>query len=66
MWDATSNSNIEPKPESNFRLFQSQVRISFETVELICLFVSFFLHLFILQAIYIVLQDLKMKMLFVE
>ena len=26
----------------------------------------FFLHLFILQAIYIVLQDLKMKMLFVE
>ena len=30
------------------------------------LFVSFFLHLFILQAIYIVLQDLKMKMLFVE
>ena len=31
----------------------------------ICLFI-FFLHLFILQAIYIVLQDLKMKMLFVE
>ena len=29
-----------------------------------CLF--FFLNLFILQAIYIVLQDLKMKMLFVE
>ena len=28
--------------------------------------VFFFLHLFILQAIYIVLQDLKMKMLFVE
>ena len=28
--------------------------------------VYFFLHLFILQAIYIVLQDLKMKMLFVE
>ena len=28
------------------------------------LFVYFFLHLFILQAIYIVLQDLKMKMLF--
>ena len=26
----------------------------------------FFIHLFILQAIYIVLQDLKMKMLFVE
>ena len=26
----------------------------------------YFLHLFILQAIYIVLQDLKMKMLFVE
>ena len=30
------------------------------------LFVYFFLHLFIVQAIYIVLQDLKMKMLFVE
>ena len=28
--------------------------------------IYFFLHLFILQAIYIVLQDLKMKMLFVE
>ena len=26
----------------------------------------FFLHLFILQAIYIVSQDLKMEMLFVE
>ena len=31
-----------------------------------CLLFIFFLHLFILQAIYIVLQDLKMKMLFVE
>ena len=30
------------------------------------LFVCFFLHLFILQAIYIVLQDFKMKMPFVE
>ena len=29
-------------------------------------FVYFLLHLFILQAIYIVLQDLKMKMLFEE
>ena len=29
-----------------------------------CLLFIFFLHLFILQAIYIVLQDLKMKMLF--
>ena len=29
----------------------------------VCLF---FLHLFILQAIYIVIQDMKMKMLFVE
>ena len=28
--------------------------------------VYFFLHLFILQAIYIVSQDLKMKLLFVE
>ena len=34
-------------------------------VYLFILFI-FFLHLFILQAIYIVLQDLKMKMLFVE
>ena len=33
---------------------------------LICLLYIFFLHLFILQTIYIVLQDLKMKMLFVE
>ena len=32
----------------------------------ICLLFIVFLHLFILQAIYIVLQDLKMKMLFVE
>ena len=35
----------------------------------VCLFVYlfiFFLHLFILQAFYIVLQGLKMKMLFVE
>ena len=30
------------------------------------IFFKFFLHLFILQAIYIALQDLKMKMLFVE
>ena len=30
------------------------------------MFYVFFLHLFILQAIYIVSQDLKMEMLFVE
>ena len=37
-----------------------------DLLSIICLFVYFFLHSFILQAIYIVLQDVKMKMLFVE
>ena len=39
------------------------------TSEIVYVYVDmfiFFLHLFILQAIYIVSQDLKMEMLFVE
>ena len=42
-----------------------QIKTKYSGVLLFILYI-YFLHLFILQAIYIVLQDLKMKMLFVE
>ena len=52
-----------PKCVLDFVLgFLNHLLISFSEL----LFCLFFLHLFILQAIYIVIQDLKMKMLFVE
>ena len=44
---------------ANFPIIRSVTRHWF-------VYCIFFLHLFILQAIYIELQDLKMKMLFVE
>ena len=45
---------------------KTAIRLSSRLLCLFVYFVYFFLHLFILQAIYIVLQELKMKMLFVE
>ena len=45
---------------------KTAIRLSSRLLCSFVYFVYFFLHLFILQAIYIVLQELKMKMLFVE
>ena len=62
--DNSCSRELTPSICSLFNLSLAEGNLPSEWKD--ALFFRFFLHLFILQAIYIILQDLKMKMPFLE